>query len=152
MKPGYCLRYQENIGHSQPLPLTLALSNIWQLLCDASLARPAEPTPGGKQLCKYQIKQNSYSSQHFSTVICAIYCPWNIHMWLYSSGREEDREQQRLVKEVCLGHFGSQTCQLVGWVPGSHQCWSSQVWRILWDNPPVDGKSAQAPLLLTHPY
>lgn len=89
--PRCCLRFWENIGYSQSPPMTLALSDIWQLLSDASLATPAEPTLGGSQLCKSQIKHNLYSSQHFSTVIWAMYCPWDIHKWFYGSGRFRKR-------------------------------------------------------------
>jgi len=60
-----CFTFLENIGHSQLLLPTSALSHRRQLLSDASLARPAEPVPGGRQLCKSQIKHNLYNSHYF---------------------------------------------------------------------------------------
>lgn len=76
------LKDEEKIKNSQLLPLTLALSNSWQLLADASRATPAEPTPRGRQLCKSQIKHNLYSSQHVSTVICVMCCPGQLNVVL----------------------------------------------------------------------
>lgn len=63
------LKDEEKMENSQLLSLTLAPSNSWQLLADASRVTPAEPTPRGGHLCKSQIKHNLYSSQHVGTVI-----------------------------------------------------------------------------------
>lgn len=98
MDPRYCPRFQQNIGYSQPLLPTLALSNSWQPLSDASLATPAKPTAGGRQLCKSQIKHNLYSSQHFSTVIWAMYCPWDIHKWFHGGGSFRKRTRSNTSK------------------------------------------------------
>lgn len=104
--PRCCLRFQQNIRYSQPPLPTLALSHSWQPLSDASLATPAKPTAGGRQLCKSQIKHNLYSSQHFSTVIWAMYCPWDIHKWFHGGGsfrkrtRSNTRRGRRCVWDI----------------------------------------------------